>query len=573
MRVMSLKGKTVLVYLPLKQEMAKLNNLPVKLPVLAQDMPLIVDSDKIELDIILRGLEAQFENSPDDYYGSYLQYYYYEAFKRALSESDFKEAVLFLEKAGKLKKDYRYHFYYGLYYREVGDLELAEIELRKTLEKNSDFYVGYYELGRLLQSREEWEEAARFYIQSIEKSAGQFALPFVGVIDTYIAAGAYSSALEIMDRVGESFPLRSEVLLRKGVVLNVLERFEEARKTFEKCLRLERSWRCRYNRAYSLARLGRPIQALQDLRTAYKLAGEKDILYEIAIAEKNLGLAQDALSHCDEYYTSSKDEKGLFLMVRLLDMLGEYERALDLLEGTEYGELRNTVLFHMGFERGTLAQGLSFEDPIVQSVYNSELERISRESVPEAVSPFIRAGSLDLEYLVEFLLTHGSVEVRERVSRFLEGRIPEEDRRVSLEEAGLYASILLEIRNHPSGRELLSYTLPFLMSGRGFVTAAFRILLHVLVWKSAGIRFSGELFLDEYLEELRDLDWEFSTRLARFIQEGAMDIDTLEEEGTEDLEDFVLLLVSALEKGTLDELDLKGNPLKAYIEQLKSTGG
>ena len=35
-----LKGKTMIVYLPLKPEMAKLNNLPVKLPILAEDLPL-----------------------------------------------------------------------------------------------------------------------------------------------------------------------------------------------------------------------------------------------------------------------------------------------------------------------------------------------------------------------------------------------------------------------------------------------------------------------------------------------------------------------------------------------------
>jgi len=68
----SLKDKTVLVYLPLKPEMAKANNLPVKLPVLVEDMKNITDRDRIDLDVIIRGLEAQSRIERNDYYESYL---------------------------------------------------------------------------------------------------------------------------------------------------------------------------------------------------------------------------------------------------------------------------------------------------------------------------------------------------------------------------------------------------------------------------------------------------------------------------------------------------------------------
>ncbi|MDI9376125.1 MAG: hypothetical protein QM447_10420, partial [Thermotogota bacterium] len=112
-----MKGKTVIIYLPLKPEMAKLNNLPVRLPILAEDLPLAIDRDKIELEVVLRGLKAHYINEPDDYYGSYLQFYCYEAFKKAIGDNELERSLGFLEDAAKISRDYRYHFYKGLYYR------------------------------------------------------------------------------------------------------------------------------------------------------------------------------------------------------------------------------------------------------------------------------------------------------------------------------------------------------------------------------------------------------------------------------------------------------------------------
>lgn len=56
-----MRGENIkaIVYLPLDPDKAKQNNLPVKLPVLAEDLPRIVEEDRIPLDVVLRGLEAQ----------------------------------------------------------------------------------------------------------------------------------------------------------------------------------------------------------------------------------------------------------------------------------------------------------------------------------------------------------------------------------------------------------------------------------------------------------------------------------------------------------------------------------
>ena len=51
---------------------------------------------------------------------------------------------------------------------------MSEIELRQAIEMNREFYIGYYELGRLFQLQEEYDEAVSSYVKSVEKSGGQF---------------------------------------------------------------------------------------------------------------------------------------------------------------------------------------------------------------------------------------------------------------------------------------------------------------------------------------------------------------------------------------------------------------
>jgi len=563
-----LKGKTMIVYLPLKPEMAKLNNLPVKLPILAEDLPLAIDRDKIDLEVILRGLKAQYLNEPDDYYGSYLQFYCYEAFKKALGDNELERALGFLEDAAKISRDYRYHFYLGLYYKQTGNYQLCEIELKRSVEMNPDFYVGLYEIGRLLQSNGDYEEAANYFLQSIEKSGGNFSLPFLGIVDVFISSGEYGQAMEIMNRIPRSFPLYPEILLRKGVSLNELQRFGEAEKVFDECIAIENRWQCFYNRSFSRSRQGKLWDSLEDLRRAYKISGEIDVLYEEAIAEKNLGLLDEALEHCEEYYFHTRDDKALFLLVKILDMLGRYEEALKYLEKGDYSELKNTILFHRDLEKGKAISGLVFDNPISQAAYLSTLASINKGTISREAGGLVKRGRLDIEALINHLLKFDISGMRQRVTFFQRGTIPKSARIVSLKEVGIYVSILKTLLDFPSPSDLLSYSMAFLISGLGTTTAAFRILLHILRWRRSGMAFNLELFLDEYLEEIRDLDFQLGLRIARLLEEGPIDIDTIGESGIEDLEGFVLSLLSALEKGTIDQLDTNDENLKEYLKLL-----
>jgi len=563
-----LKGKTVIIYLPLKPEMAKLNNLPVRLPILAEDLPLAIDRDKIELEVVLRGLKAHYINEPDDYYGSYLQFYCYEAFKKAIGDNELERSLGFLEDAAKISRDYRYHFYKGLYYRQTGNGELCEIELKRSVEMNPDFYVGFYEIGKLLRSNGDYEEAANYFLQSIEKSEGKFALPFLGIVDTYISSGEYGQAMEIMNSIPRSFSLYSEILLRKGVVLNELQRFGEAEKVFDECIAIENRWQCFYNRSFSRSRQGKLWASLEDLRRAHEISGEVDVLYEEAIAEKNLGLLDEALEHCEEYYFHTGDEKALFLLVRILDMLGRYEKALKYLEKGDYSELKNTVLFHRGLAKGKAIAGLVFDNPITQAAYLSTLADIDKSTISREAGGLVTQGRLDIGSLISHLMKFDIAGMRERTTSFQMGMIPETSRIASLGEAGVYVSILKTLLDLPSRRDLLSYSMAFLISGLGTTTAVFRILLHVLRWRRSGMAFNLELFLDEYLEEIRDLDFQLGLRITKLLEEGPIDIDTIDESGIEDIEGFVLSMLSALEKGTIDQLDTNDENLKEYLKLL-----
>jgi len=550
--------------------MAKANNLPVKLPVLAEDLEKIADRDRIELDIIIRGLEAQCKIERDDYYESYLLYYYFEAFKRALNSGAIGESKEYLDKAGKIKKDYRYHFYRGLMFREEARTELAEIELRRSIEMNDEFYIGYFELGRLLQSQEEFDDAIASYLKSIEVSGGQFALPFVAVIDCFISKGEYNEALEIAGKIGKGFPLYSDILLRKGVILNEVQKFALAEETFTESIGSNEDWRSFYNRSFSKARQGKLYEAYEDLKTAYAISGNPDVLYELAINEKNMGMLEDSLSHCRSYYNNTADQKALMFESRVLDMMGEYEVALELLDDT-YLELKTLLLLHKYLSEGVIERELVFENTLNESYYRYLRGRFLSKDF--STCNLIESGKINVESLTGLLSELDNAEVTKRISAFSEGTIPKEIREITLAEMGFFTELIYQMEAYPSQQEYLSYLMAFLISGSGKTTGIFRTLLYVQRWVLSGLPFRTDSFIDEYLEELKDLSFDFALRIAKLSEYGGTDVDTLEEEANENPEEVTLAILCALEKGTVSEIKTNNDSLGKYIMRLSRSGG
>lgn len=550
--------------------MAKANNLPVKLPVLAEDLEKIADRDRIELDIIIRGLEAQCKIERDDYYESYLLYYYFEAFKRALNSGAIGESKEYLDKAGKIKKDYRYHFYRGLMFREEARTELAEIELRRSIEMNDEFYIGYFELGRLLQSQEEFDDAIASYLKSIEVSGGQFALPFVAVIDCFISKGEYNEALEIAGKIGKGFPLYSDILLRKGVILNEVQKFALAEETFTESIGSNEDWRSFYNRSFSKARQGKLYEAYEDLKTAYAISGNPDVLYELAINEKNMGMLEDSLSHCRSYYNNTADQKALMFESRVLDMMGEYDVALELLDDT-YLELKTLLLLHKYLSEGVIERELVFENTLNESYYRYLRGRFLSKDF--STCNLIESGKINVESLTGLLSELDNAEVTKRISAFSEGTIPKEIREITLAEMGFFTELIYQMEAYPSQQEYLSYLMAFLISGSGKTTGIFRTLLYVQRWVLSGLPFRTDSFIDEYLEELKDLSFDFALRIAKLSEYGGTDVDTLEEEANENPEEVTLAILCALEKGTVSEIKTNNDSLGKYIMRLSRSGG
>lgn len=550
--------------------MAKANNLPVKLPVLAEDLEKIADRDRIELDIIIRGLEAQCKIERDDYYESYLLYYYFEAFKRALNSGAIGESKEYLDKAGKIKKDYRYHFYRGLMFREEARTELAEIELRRSIEMNDEFYIGYFELGRLLQSQEEFDDAIASYLKSIEVSGGQFALPFVAVIDCFISKGEYNEALEIAGKIGKGFPLYSDILLRKGVILNEVQKFALAEETFTESIGSNEDWRSFYNRSFSKARQGKLYEAYEDLKTAYAISGNHYVLYELAINEKNMGMLEDSLSHCRSYYNNTADQKALMFESRVLDMMGEYDVALELLDDT-YLELKTLLLLHKYLSEGVIERELVFENTLNDSYYRYLRGRFLSKDF--STCNLIESGKINVESLTGLLSELDNAEVTKRISAFSEGTIPKEIREITLAEMGFFTELIYQMEAYPSQQEYLSYLMAFLISGSGKTTGIFRTLLYVQRWVLSGLPFRTDSFIDEYLEELKDLSFDFALRIAKLSEYGGTDVDTLEEEANENPEEVTLAILCALEKGTVSEIKTNNDSLGKYIMRLSRSGG
>ncbi|MBO8161491.1 MAG: tetratricopeptide repeat protein [Thermosipho sp. (in: Bacteria)] len=282
-----------------------------------EDLPLITEMDKIPLDVIIRGLEAQYEIEKNDYWASYLAYFYYEAFKKYLNENNFDRAKEFLEKSKNVVYDYRYHFYYGLLFSKLLDYDNAEIELKRAISLNPNFYLGYYELGNVLYLKKDYDEAIEMYMKSFELNK-EFALPLLKIGDVYFennqlkdAETAYKAALKI-----EKLP---EVHLRLGVLYNTRYQFENAEKIFKEGLSIEYKAEIAYNLSYTLTRLGKHFQALQLLKELGRNYPTPEIYNELGLLQKNLGFYEEAEENLklageeflENYYKTQLFTKGM----------------------------------------------------------------------------------------------------------------------------------------------------------------------------------------------------------------------------------------------------------------------
>ncbi|MEA2065830.1 MAG: tetratricopeptide repeat protein [Thermotogota bacterium] len=556
-----MESKNVIVYLPLKPEKAKIQNLPVKLPVRIEDFPSIVDKDRIDPDIIIRGLEAQYKvTKKDGYYSSYLVFHYYEAFKRALNKGQYEKAESWLNKAKEVKLDYRYYFYRGILLKKQNQLDAAELNLRKSTGMNQAFAIGYHELGNVLYSKKEYEDAAEFYLKAIELSEGEFHLPYIGIVDSYMASGLIEPAMEILEKIPYSSPVITDALLRKGVIFNEKQQYEKAEKIFSQAIKKEKRWELFYNRAFSKMRLGKLKKSQIDLENAWELNKEGYfILYELALINKKRGFVEHATDLLQTYLQNGNDPKGYFALSECFRLNGNFEEAkktLEYLPDDQKKDLIKRLKVHENIQKEKkIAEPVDTIEPVLTSIELIYFNRILNKAITKALECFsnnkeqaIKDEGIDYGLLLKSLSQYTESE---RIIRLIQGIEPDE-KPFKTEHIELFLKYLLLNKQRISSSELLSYRFPFLVSGNGKATAICRTIFKLFLRALSGEPFENELIIDD-LEELKDLSFNLYKYVVDNLIKKTYDVEELMDQYYEKPENLVLVLIRTIQNNTLKD--------------------
>lgn len=558
--------KYAIVYLDLKPEYAKLYNLPVKMPVLVEDMKNITDKNKLPLDVILRGLETQYEISKDDYYKSYLVYFYYEAFKKALNKDDFENANFYLNKAKNLGgEDYRFHFYRALLLKKSSQDELAELELKESITKNPNFYLGHFELGNLMFERKIYEEALAAYKDALSLNP-DFLIPHLKIADIYIENGLFPEAIEELNEILKKDPNFSAAYVRLGILFNQLQRFEDALHIQEKGLAKDpENYELLYNIAYTYAKSGRHREATKRLEKAAKIHEEDFILHELAISYRNIGEYLKAFETAKKAFEIAKEENKkliLLLLVKLSAITGELketEKYYILLKDTEFEISAKTFYMFSLLSNDDIdkAKSIALElnnygiygniPTIIDNIdeYLNYLENITNKVFADAlIESFNEYGDIDKLGLYRNLKKN-NIEImsliKDEINENIEG----------LEL--LLTGYLLSGIDYGLSERVSTLLANFLWKdGKGLLVS--RFLLRFYQDRVFGNFSSLDVFVNDIIEEMKDLNFE----LARYISDydlNLIDFDGLLEYSMDTIEDTIKIILSYMHiKPTLNEI-------------------
>ncbi|MFO7883020.1 MAG: tetratricopeptide repeat protein [Kosmotogaceae bacterium] len=576
-----MEKENVLVYLPLKPGKAKMQNLPVKLPVRIEDFPSIIDRDRIDPEIVIRGLEAQYRVTKNDgYYSSYLVFHYFEAFKRALNKGEYEKAESWLDKAKEVQLDYRYYFYRGILLKNLKKLDAAELNLRKSTGINQEFAPGYYELGNVIYLKNEYEDAAEFYLKAIELSDGDFHLPYIGIVDSYMASGLIDPALEILEKIPHSSPVITDALLRKGVLFNEKQQYEKAEEVFSLGIRREKRWELFYNRAFSKMRLGKLKESQRDLENAKELNENGFfILYDLALIYKKRGFIEDAVKVLQEYLENKKDEKAYFALSECYRLNGNFEQSREILnhlpEDQKEDLIKRLEVYEKLHKKKEITEPVNTIDPVLISLEISYFNGLLNKAVEQALECFENieekaTTDAGIDYGI-LLKTLSQYTESERILRINQGIEPETTS-FEINHIEVFMKYLLLNKEKISSSELLSYRFPFLVSGNGKATAICRMIFKLFLRAISGESFDSELLLEDF-EELKDLSFELYKYIVNNLLNNPNDVDELMDQEQTDPVDLILALIRALQNNVLNEFKEKHIIFCIFYNIIKTTKG
>jgi len=146
-----------------------------------------------------------------------------------------------------------------------GDLILAEGELREAVERLPGDPRPHMWLGALELTRDRPEAALERFDRALEADGG-FLPAVVGRADAHAELGRFEEALEILDGVAE--PPRARIETRRGLVLEELERADDARTAYRRAIELEPTMAEPHNNMAALERDAGNLEAAWQHQTA-----------------------------------------------------------------------------------------------------------------------------------------------------------------------------------------------------------------------------------------------------------------------------------------------------------------
>lgn len=468
--------------------------MPVKLPILAEDLPLVVDQNQIPLDIVLRGLEAQCSISKDPYYESYLVYFYYEKVKSALNLDDLETANEYVERAGKIEKDYRYDFFKGLIYVKRKEYELAEICFRSCISRNPNFPLAHYELGNILRARKEFEDAIEEYQKAFELDQS-FLLPVVRIGDCYLEMGEVRVACDFYQVATQKDPNFQLAHARLGVACNMLQKYERAEKALKRALELNKEdFESAFNLTHTLSKLGKHFEALNLLKKLIeKTPNDSVLLNEYALCLRRLGFYEEAKFQIDRACELSEDS------------FVHYNRALLILFVDRKEGLKLLEKVPQEF------QAKAFELIDFLNAWKGPLKVSSCiEELVSKVKKYLVRGELNVQRLA-FMFPEN-----ERSERIKEGFLSIQDEQLDdASQMKLLLAVNLASSEDPIAMEknVTKTVVAFCPSGTmlAVAIALTRLLMHV----KAHAGFDLESYVNDVVFDLQEYSWEFAKRVSQ----------------------------------------------------------
>ncbi len=490
---------------------------------MVEDFPTIVDMNQIPIDIVIRGLEAQYGLSKDPYYGSYLAYFYYEKVKISLNNEDLRSAESWLEKASEFGKDYRYDFFKGLIASKLKDYELAEVFLRSSVSKNEKFVLGHYELGNILRAKKELEDAILEYQKAFELDRN-FLLPLLRIGDCYMELGEIRQACDFYQTLTQLDPEFSQAYSRLGVACNMLQRYEYAEKSLKKALELEPDDSdTAFNLAHTLSRSGKHFEAMNILKQlADKEPENISFLNEYALTLRRLGFYEQAKQVIDKARQISDDQMIMYNQV-LLTFFIDKNGAHSLLNSLskDYREKIDELVFFLNEWDGSVI----IPDFISQKV--------------KMVRSCMSGSSFDIRKLAHFL------EDGDRIEALRDGFFPFQDMVVdTVKWLDIIVAIILASSKDPFEMEKNITKTAVAIYGSGIMLAVAIGLIRLFFHVKINEKFDLSGFINDVVPDLQEYHWSFAKRVSRLEEESFSfeDINFNVDKGS----DFFIELLKAL---------------------------